>query len=301
MSSDTPVVRQESTKVPLTGGRDVTIDPGSPWPSSYRGSKYSLVHSHRFGQFVLQWQYNDLQIYLEPPAGLVESMRSVGKSNGSGSGSFRITAGREVLTKVNVDHYVNADAAPTDSGWSLVYLGKLRGGLPFTDVYIDPESDPTREICIWEGLPFNHGETWVVDVYDSLLWKWQGYQFESAFDHPEIIDKYAEYRNTPGRLYINEFGHIWVNIPREGIPESRRAEVIQLFSDWRERAKTEGKDSVRRLVNRRLVATGGGDPTRGHLPIHIGHISEFDDGLVPRPVVDDPKYFVDAGRERDGF
>lgn len=299
MNTDNPVLLSEPTKVPLTGNRDVTIDPGSPWPSPYRGSKYSLIHSNKFSQFVLQWQYDDLQIYLEPPDGLVNAMQSVGKSNGSGTGSFRITAGREVLTKVHVDHYVNSSDAPTDSGWAQVYLGKLQGELPFTDVDINPDTVPSKEVRVWEGLPFHHGETWAVSVYDKLVWKWQGYRFESPFEHPEIVSQYAKYRRTPGRLYINENGRIWVNVPRDGIPEGRREEVINMFSDWHGNASKLGKDSIQRLVNRRLKATGGGDTSKGHLPIYIGHVSDFDDGLVPRPVVDDPKYFVDAGRERE--
>jgi hypothetical protein len=45
-----------------------------------------------------------------------------------------------------------------------------------------------------------------------------------------------------------------------------------------------------------MVATSPAeDPAEGHLPIHMDHLTDFDDGVVPRPVVEDESYFVKVG------
>ena len=295
----TATLDPSNTTVPLRGGEEVTIEPQYPWPSAYRGSKYSILHSRKHSQRVMAWQYDDLQIYVEPPEDLVRAMKQVGKSNGDGTGSIRITAAGEVLTKVKAENYEHSSLAPASGGWVPVYLGQLNGDIGFTDIDIQPDLPSNPPIQVWEGLPWHHGERWAVGVDNKLIWKWQGYRFYSAFDHSELIQRYREYRDTPGRLYVNEYGHIWANIPPGGVPSDRREEVNSVFEQWRRRAQANDKTSVLRLVNRRLKSTGGGDSSQGHLPIHLGHISDFDDGVFPRTVVDDTSYFGACGRERD--
>lgn len=295
----TAKVLPEPTEVPLAGDEQVSIDPGLPWPSAYRGSKYSIIHSHKHNQLVMAWKYDDLQIYLEPPDGLIEALRDIGKTAGTGTGSVRFTANGEVLTKVPAVEFEHRDLAAVDEGWVPAYVGQLEGSLGFSDVYIDPDPIPDDAIRVWEGLSFHHGETWSVSVDQRLIWKWGGYRFESAFDHSELVDKYARYRNVPGRLYVNEYGHVWCNIPTSDVPSEYAEEVREMFTEWRKEAKTNGKSSILRLVNRRLTATGGGDPEQGHLPVYLGHASDFDDGAVPRTVVSDASYFVESGRDRE--
>lgn len=288
---------EEPTTVPLHTGEDVVVEPGYPWPSAYRGSKYSILHSHKHNQYVLAWQYDDLQIYLEPPEELVRAMKNVGKSTGSGTGSLRVTAGLEVLTKVKARGYPHSELAPVSKGWVPVYLGKLEDGdLGFTDVNngVPPSEPPT----VWEGLPFHHGETWAVSVYQDLIWKKQEFRFESAFDHPEIIERYSRYRHQPGRLYINENGCVWANVPTQGVPDERRDEITDMFQSWRQQAKADNKTSILRLVRRRLQATGDGDPSKGQLPVYLGQLSAFDGGSIPRAVVNNNSYFVGESRER---
>jgi len=289
------------TQVPLRGDEDVTIGPEDPWPSAYRGSKYSLVQSRKHNKLVMAWQYDDVTLYLERPSNLEEAMRSVGKSDGNATGSFRVTAGKEVLTKVQAKHYEHTELAPVDQGWVPVYLGQLEGDLGFTGIEIDPPLSKNGSVAVWEGLPFNHGETWAVSVNDVLIWKRQGYRrgyrFTSAFDHSELIDRYKKYRTIPGRLYINEYGHVWGNVPTDEVPRDRRDTIQQMYRDWKKKSERENKTDILRLVRRRLKATGGGDPSEGHLPVYFGHISQFDDGKIPRPIVDDTHYFVDEGRD----
>ena len=284
-------ISNEATKVPLEGGDEVLIAPGQPWPSTYRGSKYSLVESRRHGE-VVRWQYKDLNAQVYPPEGLVDAFQDIGKDQGTGKGSFRVTAGGEILTKVNAEDYSNIAEAPVSTGWIPVYVGKLEGNLGFDQISLRPSLESTDDIRIWTGFSFNHGERWSVSHTGSLIWSWQDYKFESAFEHPEIVEKYERYRQKGGRLYINEYGHIFVNAPRSEIPSEAVDKVLEVFQSWKGKADRNNKTAEKRLVNRRLKVTSeDNDPQNGHLPLYIGHLTQFDDGLVPRPVVTDPSYY----------
>jgi hypothetical protein len=283
------------TSVPIDGEQAVSISPEQPWPSAYRGSQYSLVSNDDFDAgAVLKWEQRDLKIYAEQPSGLWRTMTIVGKEGGLGS--FRVTAGGEVLTKVKAEEYSHVDEAPASDGWVPVYLGRLSGEIDFDSVSTNPHP-PTDGVKVWTGLPFNHGERWAVSHDDKLIWKWRDYRFESALDHSDIVNKYAEYRPNPGRLYITEHGHVWINVPMDGLPPGRKREIQQAVSDWRQRAESSGNTSSLRLVNRRMTATSGSeDPAEGHIPIHIGHVEQFDDATIPRPVVDDEAYYLEVGQ-----
>lgn len=283
------------TNVPIADGQSVTISPKQPWPSAYRGSRYSLVSNDDFdSDAVLKWHQRDLEVFAEQPQGLWRIMTIVGKEGGLGS--FRVTAGGEVITKVKAEEYSNIDEAPVSDGWVPVYLGGLSGEIDFDSVSTNPDP-PTDGVHVWTGLPFNHGERWAVSHDNKLIWKWRDYSFESAFDHSDIIDKYAEYRPNPGRLYITEHGHIWINVPTEDLVPDKRDEIQQAVSQWRQEATSNDNNTTLRLVNRRLTATSStDDPADGHIPIHIGQLSQFDDGLIPRPVVDDEAYYLEVGQ-----
>lgn len=290
-------VTDNTVSVPIADNRDVSVEPGQPYPAPYRGSQYSIVDSRKHGT-VIEWKYNDLVVHVEPPGGLIDRLQSLGKSRGSGKGSIRITADREILTKINADSYVHSHQAPVKSGWIPVYLGKLDGHLDF-DIDNDP-SFPTRDLWVWSGFTFNHGERWSVSNNDQLIWTWKNYRFYSAFEHSDLINKYATYRKIAGRLYINEHGHVYVNVPRDEVPPGETEMVEQVYDEWRRYANRNNKRAAMRLVERRLKVTGDGDPSEGHLPIYIGHLSEFDDGLIPKPVVADEEYYIDASHEEGG-
>ena len=290
-------VTDNTVSVPIADNRDVSVEPGQPYPAPYRGSQYSIVDSRKHGT-VIEWKYNDLVVHVEPPDRLIDRLQSLGKSRGSGKGSIRITADQEILTKINADSYVHSHQAPVKSGWIPVYLGKLDGNLDF-DIDNDP-SFPTRDLWVWSGFTFNHGERWSVSNNDQLIWTWKNYRFYSAFEHPDLINKYATYRKIAGRLYINEHGHVYVNVPRDEVPPGETEMVEQVYDEWRRYANRNNKRAAMRLVERRLKVTGDGDPSEGHLPIYIGHLSEFDDGLIPKPVVADEEYYIDASHEEGG-
>lgn len=272
-------------------GEEVTISPGQPWPSTYRGSRYSVITSRRHGE-VIRWQYKDLCSQVYPPEGLLEVFQEVGKDHGTGKGSFRLTADGEILTKVNASDYPNLDEAPVSTGWIPVYIGKLKGILGFDQITLCPSLDTQDDIRIWTGFPFNHGERWSVSHTGSLIWTWRDYTFESAFEHPELIEKYECYRQTAGRLYINEYGHIFVNAPQSEIPTETVDDVLSVYQRWKSDADEKNQTAELRLVNRRLKVTSpDDDPMNGHLPLYIGHLDQFDDGVVPRPIVTDPSYY----------
>jgi hypothetical protein len=286
---------ETATKVPIAGGRTVTIESGQPWPSAYRGSRYSLVSDDDFDDPTIKWKQRDLTIYAEsdPPSGLRRAIALAGKTGGYGS--FRVTAKGEVITKVEAEEDSDFDQAPVSSGWVPVYLGQLDGEIDFGSVDLNP-APPNGSVAVWRGLPFNHGERWSVSHDGELVWNWRDYRFESAFDHAELVDAYDSYRPNPGRLYVTEHGHVWVNVPNDDIVRGRESEIRQAVASWKERAESNGNSSTLRLVNRRMVATSQSeDPSEGHLPIHLGHLSQFDGGVVPRPVVDDESYYLAVG------
>lgn len=282
-------LNEVETEVPIENGRSVTIEPGKPWPSAYRGSEYSLVTNDEFDDPVVKWEQRDLSIFTAPPEGLQRALVLLGKSGGYGS--FRVTAANEILTKVQAEDYKHVDQAPVDSGWIPVYVGKLSGTIDFEEVDSDPAS-PRRGVTVWTGFPFNHGERWSVSQDGTVFWKWKDYRFESVFDHAELVAAYQKYRGKPGRLYITENNHIWVNIPKDDIAPGKEALVGNAIRKWKETAEEESETATLRLVNRRLVATSReDDPSTGHFPIHLGQLNDYDGGKIPRPVVDQPSYF----------
>lgn len=40
-----------------------------------------------------------------------------------------------------------------------------------------------------------------------------------------------------------------------------------------------------------MATSRNDDPATGLLPVHIGHLSQFDRGRIPRAIVDDESYY----------
>jgi hypothetical protein len=287
-------LRREPTKVPTIGQRQLKVEPGHPWPSAYRGSKYSIFSSRKHG-YVVRWSHmGDIQAFVEKPTGLQSELERLGKRDGCGS--FRVTASRVVLTKVPAENYDRVDEANANRGHIPVYVGKLSGEFDFSEFSNDPSPPPsTSGVRIWDGLPFDHGETWSVCSDGTLRWRWQDYNFRSAFDHPEVVETYRALRPEGGRIYVNEHGHIWANVDRTSVPDARRDSVESAFREWQEGASNAEK----RLVKRRLQRTESDAAPDGLLPVYLGHVPQFDEGIVPKPVVSDNTYFGDTALESD--
>lgn len=294
VNQDGSSLEKISTKVPVMDDRQVTVEPGYPWPSAYRGSKYSVVSSRKFGD-VAQWSHmGDVQAMTELPRGLQDALHEFGKTNGYGS--FRLTAAGEVLTKIPASQYRQAHKAQVSRGHIPVYVGKIDGIFDFTEISNNPpRPDVTGEVTVWTGLPFNHGETWVVCTDDVLRWSWQDYYFESAFDHPDLVEAYKSLRPQGGRIYINEHGHVWGNVDRDSVPLGKREQVTAAVKEW----QATTSNAEQRLVTRRLNRTESDAVPDGLLPVHFGHVTQFDSGIVPKPVVNDNRYFGDSAMETD--
>ena len=283
-----------STEVPVAADRQVTVTPTDPWPSAYRGSRYSVVSSRSYGT-ALRWSHRgEIQALRSVPDGLHEMLRDVGKPDGYGS--VRLTASGEVLTKVPADTYDQVGAAEVNSGYVPVYLGQIGGTFDFTDFSNDPDPLTAQSaIRVWTGLPFHHGESWSVCSDGVLRWRWQDYQFESVFDHDELVAKYTRFRPEGGRLYINEHGHIWGNVNQRTVPAEINSEVMEAYQTWRETADP----AAQRLVTRRIQHTESDDAPDGLLPTYLGHLSQFDNGATPKPVISDKRYFTTTARDAD--
>ena len=130
---------------------------------------------------------------------------------------------------------------------------------------------------------------------DALRWKWQDYQFESLFDHDELVEKYKQLRPEGGLLYVNEHGHVWGNVNRRTVPSDKEREVLEAYQSWHDSADR----AAERLVTRRVERMKSDDAPDGLLPVYLGHLSQFDGGVVPKPIVSDMGYFTDAAGEHD--
>lgn len=278
------------------GDRIVSIDPGNPWPGVYRGSKYSILQNG--SDLELVHQYQDLDIEGEMPKHLVDSLCAVNKSGGDATGSIRVTADREVLTKVHADNYPHADRALVSEGWIPVYLGKLNGLINFGWLENDPDSSALDPPCVWEGLSFKHGERWSVTVTGDLEWRINRparFQFPSAYSHHDLTRTYSALRSTGGRLRINEYGHTWMEFPVNEL--SKHSKTEGMMEEWFKTAKQQNRNRISNLLFERLKATGNGNPSSGNLPVYLGHISEFDNGHIPSPVITDKDYYLSIAEE----
>ena len=287
-----PALNTVLSNVRTIGDRIVSIEPGKPWPGVYRGSKYSVVSQGR--EHALLMRYQDLDIEGELPEGIVPALQQVEKSGGDGTGSVRITANQAVLTKVKAENYPHPDEALISEGWIPVYLGTLRGTIDFDWLKNDPSKGELSPPCIWEGLCFNDGERWSVTSNGVLQWRKKfsegAFRFPSAHSHSELAATYKTFRGTGGRLRINEYGHIWMELPRD--KAANNGQLQGSLKKWLQDAKGAGRNRVANLLVERLKATGGGDPQSGNIPLYIGHVSQYDGGHLPSPVITDKQYYL---------
>ena len=278
----------------------VSIESGKPWPGVYRGSKYSLRGN---GSGIgLYPSHRDIEIEGAVPDGLMDALHDTGKSEGTGRGSIKITANRDVLTKVKAEEYSNLDEAFVERGWVPVYLGKLSGSIEFPNIDNDPDDGTFDPPCVWEGLPFNHGERWTMPVSGSPEWRkkmTQSFRFPSAYDHGSLTKTYRSFRPNGGRFRVNEHGHVWMELPNKDVQQSSL--LGDKLESWYEESRSQGRNQVLQMIHRRLKSTGGGNPKNGWLPIYLGHISDFDRGDIPTPVINDETYFEYEAKKEDWF
>jgi len=292
-------IAEKPTIAPGPYGKPIEIKPYTRWPLPYRGSKYSLVERIIGGKrrWIVVWKYMDIApIYNKDedgnpklPENLLLSFRKIGKS----SGSFRITPNKEVITKV-----LNREGK-----WVTYYLGKLEGQWNFgNNIDLDPK---IRPFSLWTGFTFHHGEYWSVWIRErsgsKLYWKYridysnkflpivQHIYFNSVEDYPDLVRIYLEIRPHGGRLYINEYGHIWMNLPNSEVGPTYEDEIKSNIESLLD-GTFEGNG---RLIYKRFKETQC-------WPIYIGNIKDYDLGNPPRTYFEDlSHYFENISRNEE--
>lgn len=272
----------------------MTIEPDQPWPGVYRGSKYSLLSDGLDTELAVT--HKGLRIPGEAPDGILKALQAVGKSDGTGLGTFRVTAGGHVLTKVRHDRYPHLEEARIETGWVPVYLGILSGQIEFPGFDNDPDNKP----MLWPGVCFQHGECWSVTTRGTIEWRHRynhQFRFPSNDRRTELVSAYQRVRKHGGRLRINEHGHVWMEAPHKVV--QRYEKLYSGIQSWLQEMERDGRNNLLSLIYRRLERTGGGDPSQGNFPLYVGHISEYDDGTIPVPYLNDPSYYEISAEEPD--
>lgn len=252
---------ESTVTVPSSDENAVKIKPGDKWPLPYRGSRYSIT---RMGNSLkMSWSRMDVIHYSDSiPKGLISSMIANKRDS---RGSFRVTPHKEVITKLIED----------DNSATPLYLGKLDGDFNFNGFLLNPEKLETGSF--WTGLNFMHGEefaVWNRDRNDDYLyWEKRGIKFRSIDRYPELCAKVREIRPRAGRIYVTEFGHIWMNLEMGGasaqwssIVSSRLKNDLELLAH---------NDVLLRAIKLRIDETGT-------MPIYLGKVEDFDCGSPPR-------------------
>lgn len=247
-------------KVPGPEGKLVEISFGDIWPLPYRGSKYSIVASNGGYRGIWKWQEYSVPMS-DYPLRVHKLMYEAGKE----TGSVIVTSHGDILTKILSDKGV----------WIPKYLGEYANDFTFRSVDNNPTNLKMGEY--WTGFPVHHGERWSVSPREDrgeLMWKFYGNWFGSTKNFPELARQYKEIRQTGGRLYVNEYGQIWINVSDSDISDSFAEKFKKLQMVQVDKLISEGKDAILRLIYSRLLVS----KVR---PVYLGKISEYCGGEAP--------------------
>ncbi len=251
----------DPTTVPSIDGKVAEINPGDIWPLPYRGSRYRIRKID--ASLKLCWtRYDIVHCSGSLPEGIIQAMVDH-KLNSRGS--LRVSPHKEAITKRQIG----------DGIWESVYLGKIDGVFLFDGFDLDPSKISTGNI--WRGFHFKHGEQFAVwnraGNEDYLYWTFRGLYFRTIDKYPELCAKVREIRPRCGRIYITEYGHIWMNLPINEVSDEWTSAFRELLS--KDKLVLAKNDILLQSVYDRLRATK-------MYPIYVGHISEFDSGFAPR-------------------
>lgn len=250
-------------KVIGADGKEIKLSPGDYWPLPYRGAKFTVktIENHlcvnwtRYDQ-ILSTSSSDF------PGELILALRSIGKC----SGSFVITAHKEILTKIQDD----------SENWVPYYVGIYDDSIEFKNLDLNPND--LEKGMYWTGLTFKSGETWHVSprgVGYQLMWRKKGITFGSISIYPKLFRAYLDIRSVGGRLYFTPSGHIWMNLKDSEVSAKYAEEFQDKQQRQLNRLKDEGNHVPLRLINMRVAGI------HGYRPIYLGHVTEFDDGRPP--------------------
>ena len=269
----------EQTTVLGANGETINLNPGDAWPLPFRGSRYSLKKVD--DRIKLCWTRLDvIHPSDEIPNGLIGAME---KFRNDTRGRIYVTPHKEVITKRQIGEK-----------YECVYLGKIDGVFSFPGFDLDPKNLQTGNL--WRGLHFRHGEEFAVwnraGNDDYLYWTHKGLYFRTTEKYPEICEQVREIRPRCGRIYITEFGHIWMNLPDNDISYMWAPKFKTLLQSDREYLATN--DILLQSIFSRRSATYA-------FPVHLGRIEDFDSGIPPRTHFNSYGYFGRGGEsEEDG-
>lgn len=266
-----------SVTVPCIDGELIDINPGDIWPLPFRGSRYTL--KAKASRVKFYWTHMDKEYSADSiPRGLIKAFWEYKHDT---RGSIRITPHGEVITKVY-------------PSWKPVYLGKMVGDLDFNGFELNPTTFDVGRT--WKGFHFKHGETFAVWSREGsrsyLYWSKQGIYYRTINEHPDLVAKVKEIRPKCGRLYITETGHIWMNLPANEISPDWVQKINGFLEEDKMLIGDPAYDVVFRSIKDRVANTLC-------WPIHIGHVSQYDDGEAPRTHFKTTKHFGLGGEDID--
>lgn len=248
------------TTVPGIDNKPITVNPGDLWPLPYRGSRYTIKKVNNNLQMC--WTRMDVVHPSSLPKDLIQVMI---KFKNDSRGSIRVTPYFEVITK----------RKEQDGKWQPIYLGKFEGTYTFKDFDLNPTDIQTGNI--WPGFHFKHGEEFAVwnrsGNDDFLYWTKGGVYFRSIDKYPELCSMVRMIRPRCGRIYITEFEHIWMNLPKWEVSVEWSSRFNHLLQE--DKQKLADNDTLLRSVFERVSATQT-------YPIYLGKMSDFDSGVAPR-------------------
>lgn len=283
----------------MIGGAEVDVRAGTAWPTVVRGSRYTVVNTHRAvtraasGELAVQSNGGVFRRVCMKrngechPGPLVEqsAVDRLIAARGYSNGPVIITAHAEVIV------WQQLDAFRTE--WQPIYVGKANcfpgvdGLFPSALASGEPWFQP-KKMSIWTGCMFKTGETWKVpgDARDRLHWPGRRSQGRPASRtrHPELIEEYLRIRPAGGRLYVVTGGHIWMNLRQW---EAASHDIWRKVSaSMQALLTTHGLDQRHPLILmlfERIRATAGptGRLENGLVPVYLGKCAHFDSGDIP--------------------
>jgi len=284
MSSKVRILDEKTTVIgpsKLPGLRNkVELKPGDPWNVPYRGSKYTIT-SLKDDKNV-SWSRTGIKCNC---TNISKDFIDKIMRYKNGLGSFLITPHKEIIARYQDE---------ATGKWPAVYVGILEGKMEFDSFDLDPELEIGQ---LWTGFMFKHGESfsvWSRDRSDNFLhWKRLGIHFRTVDQYAKLCTLVREIRPKGGRLYLNEYGHIWMNVPF--------SIDLDVGHKWIPQIKQTISESRSHLSNNEtlLSATYDRVETTKTFPIYLGKVDEYMKSELPRTYFKEPavQFFLDGGED----
>ncbi len=165
--------------------------------------------------------------------------------------------------------------------------------MEFKGFDLDPDLETGQ---LWTGFMFGHGEpftVWSRDRSDNCLhWKRLGIHFRTVDEYHRLCSLVREIRPRGGRLYINEYGHIWMNVSQ--------SIDLDVGHSWNSKIRDNLTLSKKTLSKNEILLAATHDRvfTTKTYPIYVGKVEEFASVGIPRThFIETAIQFFTKGRE----